>query len=246
MRHQRGRSHGSLMDHLGSGAVRVRIRQSLSQPAWRSLGASPERQLAASPPSDHQAGASIVGPARGDHRLAQVLVARGPRPSSAARAPTLSSCSWPGGWPRRLLACWASDGVVLELYDPADEIPRGAAIVEFVGDGTYELRAWVATMDLSGRGAAGRLVERRRRRAATKRWTPRRRLRRRCRPATARSPTRRGLPHLGHRARRAVGVGRPTSLTGLATWYGWTRTSDGPHGSEGGVGLPNPRALGGH
>ena len=63
-----------------------------------------------------------------------------------------------GGWPRRLLARWASDGVVLELYDPADEIPRGAAIVEFVGDGTYELRAWVATMDLSGRGAAGRLV----------------------------------------------------------------------------------------
>ena len=52
-----------------------------------------------------------------------------------------------GGWPRHLLARWASDGVVLELYDPADEIPRGAAIVESVGDGTYELRAWVATID---------------------------------------------------------------------------------------------------
>ena len=63
-----------------------------------------------------------------------------------------------GGWPRHLLARWASDGVVLELYDPADEGPRGAAIVEFVGDGTYELRAWVATMDLADRGAAGRLV----------------------------------------------------------------------------------------
>jgi hypothetical protein len=63
-----------------------------------------------------------------------------------------------GGWPRHLLARWASDGVVLELYDPADEIPRGAAIVEFVGDGTYELRAWVATMNLANRGVAGRLV----------------------------------------------------------------------------------------
>ena len=62
------------------------------------------------------------------------------------------------GWPRRVLAEWASSGTVLELYDPADEIPRGAAIVAVDGGGTYQLRAWAATIDVTDQSVAGRLV----------------------------------------------------------------------------------------
>ena len=34
---------------------------------------------------------------------------------------------------------------VLELYDPADDEPHGAAIVGTVDEATYELRAWAST-----------------------------------------------------------------------------------------------------
>jgi hypothetical protein len=51
------------------------------------------------------------------------------------------------GWSRPLLTQWASSATVLELYDPADGGPRGAAIVDAVGDATYELRAWASTLD---------------------------------------------------------------------------------------------------
>jgi hypothetical protein len=51
------------------------------------------------------------------------------------------------GWPRPVLVEWASSATVLELYDPADDEPRGAAIVDAVDDDTYELRAWATTLD---------------------------------------------------------------------------------------------------
>ena len=51
------------------------------------------------------------------------------------------------GWSRPLLLEWASSATVLELYDPADDEPRGAAIVDVVDEATYELRAWASTLD---------------------------------------------------------------------------------------------------
>jgi hypothetical protein len=62
------------------------------------------------------------------------------------------------GWSRSLLVEWASSGAVLELYDPADDAPRGAAIVDAIGDATYELRAWVATIDTADGVVSGRLM----------------------------------------------------------------------------------------
>jgi hypothetical protein len=62
------------------------------------------------------------------------------------------------GWPRSLLALWASSGTVLELYDPADDEPRGAAIVDAVDSVTYVLRAWAATVDTTEPAVSGRLV----------------------------------------------------------------------------------------
>jgi hypothetical protein len=62
------------------------------------------------------------------------------------------------GWPLPLLVEWAACGILLELYDPADDIPRGAAIVAAAGDGVYELRAWAATINVGDGTVAGRLV----------------------------------------------------------------------------------------
>ena len=54
-----------------------------------------------------------------------------------------------------LRACIAS---VLELYDPADDEPLGAAIVNAAKGGTYELRAWAATVDTREPAVSRRLV----------------------------------------------------------------------------------------
>ena len=62
------------------------------------------------------------------------------------------------GWPRSLLTGWASSGTVLELYDPADDEPLGAAIVNAAKGGTYELRAWAATVDTREPAVSRRLV----------------------------------------------------------------------------------------
>jgi hypothetical protein len=62
------------------------------------------------------------------------------------------------GWARDRLADWAATGTLLELYDPADGVPRGAALVEIVHDGVYQLQAWGATIDTSDPAVSGRLV----------------------------------------------------------------------------------------
>jgi hypothetical protein len=63
------------------------------------------------------------------------------------------------GWARDRLADWAATGTLLELYDPADGVPRGAALVEVVHDGVYQLRAWAATIDTTDPAVSGRLVQ---------------------------------------------------------------------------------------
>jgi hypothetical protein len=62
------------------------------------------------------------------------------------------------GWARDRLADRAATGTLLELYDPADGIPRGAALVEIVHDGVYQLQAWAATIDTTDPAVSGRLV----------------------------------------------------------------------------------------
>lgn len=62
------------------------------------------------------------------------------------------------GWSRPLLVEWASSATVLELYDPADDEPRGAAIVDVVDEATYELRAWASTLDTPAPALWERLV----------------------------------------------------------------------------------------
>ena len=62
------------------------------------------------------------------------------------------------GWSPGRLAHWATSGTLLELYDPADAIPCGAAIVAPMEDATYALRAWATTLDTADRAVAGRLV----------------------------------------------------------------------------------------
>jgi hypothetical protein len=62
------------------------------------------------------------------------------------------------GWSRPLLAEWATAGTVLELYDPADDEPHGAAIVDALDGATYELRAWASTVDPAEPTVSGRLV----------------------------------------------------------------------------------------
>jgi len=62
------------------------------------------------------------------------------------------------GWSRAGLSEWASRGTVLELYDPADDVPRGAAVVEAVWEATYELKAWAATVDTAEPAVPERLV----------------------------------------------------------------------------------------
>jgi hypothetical protein len=62
------------------------------------------------------------------------------------------------GWARDRLADWAATGTLLELYDPADPAPSGAALVEVLHDSVYQLRAWAATIDTADPAVAGRLV----------------------------------------------------------------------------------------
>jgi hypothetical protein len=62
------------------------------------------------------------------------------------------------GWSRPLLAEWAATGTVLELYDPADDEPHGAAIVDAVDGATYQLRAWASSVDPAEPAVSGRLV----------------------------------------------------------------------------------------
>jgi hypothetical protein len=62
------------------------------------------------------------------------------------------------GWSRPVLDQWASSGAVLELYDPADDQPCGAAIVDGLGRRTFALLAWAATVDTTEPGVSGRLV----------------------------------------------------------------------------------------
>src|SRR5262249_26507673 len=51
------------------------------------------------------------------------------------------------GWRRAVLDGWADEGIVLELYDPADGQPCGAAVVDRMDEATYQLRAWAITVD---------------------------------------------------------------------------------------------------
>jgi hypothetical protein len=62
------------------------------------------------------------------------------------------------GWSRSRLAEWASSGTVLELYDPADDEPYGAAIVATLDDDTFELLAWACTVDTAEATTSRRLV----------------------------------------------------------------------------------------
>src|SRR5215831_1344585 len=62
------------------------------------------------------------------------------------------------GWARDRLTDWAATGTLLELYDPADGVPRGAALVEIVHDGVYQLQAWAATIDKTDPAVSERLV----------------------------------------------------------------------------------------
>jgi hypothetical protein len=55
------------------------------------------------------------------------------------------------GWSRPLLESWAAVGMVVELYDPADDDPCGAAIIDATGEGSFALRAW--TVDTDGPAA---------------------------------------------------------------------------------------------
>jgi hypothetical protein len=62
------------------------------------------------------------------------------------------------GWARLSLDRWAAGGRVLELYDPADDGPRGAAVVHLAGPATYELLAWAVALDTTDPAVLGRLV----------------------------------------------------------------------------------------
>lgn len=62
------------------------------------------------------------------------------------------------GWARPLLDGWAAGGAVLELYDPADDGPRGAAIVRPAGPRSYELLAWAVAVDAADPAVLERLV----------------------------------------------------------------------------------------
>jgi hypothetical protein len=62
------------------------------------------------------------------------------------------------GWARSLLDGWATGGAVLELYDPADDGPRGAAVVRAAGRATYELLAWAVAVDTADPAVLARLV----------------------------------------------------------------------------------------
>jgi len=62
------------------------------------------------------------------------------------------------GWSRHHLHAWVLTGTVLELYDPADDLPCGAAIVRSEIEGTFEVLAWATTLNLTDQATAGRLM----------------------------------------------------------------------------------------
>lgn len=62
------------------------------------------------------------------------------------------------GWSPSQLAEWASTATVLELYDPAFLVPRGAAIVRSAGEANFELLAWATDLDVDSSVVAERLV----------------------------------------------------------------------------------------
>ena len=62
------------------------------------------------------------------------------------------------GWARSLLDDWATLGVVLELYDPAEDGPRGAAVIRAAEQATYELLAWAVSVDTTDPAVLARLV----------------------------------------------------------------------------------------
>jgi hypothetical protein len=105
-------------------------------------------------PSGCQVGSVIV--TEMETRSAPPLLLRNVH-ESADRAAALSVLE-AAGWSSVRLAQWAAAGTVLELYDPADGMPRGAALVDVVDEGTYEVRAWAATIDTTEPGVPERLV----------------------------------------------------------------------------------------
>jgi hypothetical protein len=62
------------------------------------------------------------------------------------------------GWSRSRLEEWAATATVLELYDPAFLVPRGAAIVRSAGAATFDLLAWATDLDVDSAEVAERLV----------------------------------------------------------------------------------------
>ncbi len=143
-----------------------------------------------------------------------------PRGRSTASATSRSTLLEAAGWSRPLLAEWATAGTVLELYDPADDEPQGAAIVDAVDGATYELRAWASTVDPAEPAVLGPARHRHRRRVAAQRWTARRGVGRRRQPATPDAPARRRVPlrrrrHGTARTASSRQTGRPIARPGL-------------------------------
>jgi hypothetical protein len=62
------------------------------------------------------------------------------------------------GWSAPHLAEWAATGAVLELYDPAEDAPLGAALVRPINASTYELLAWAGRAGVETGAVSGRLV----------------------------------------------------------------------------------------
>jgi hypothetical protein len=62
------------------------------------------------------------------------------------------------GWSPSRLKEWAATATVLELYDPAFLVPRGAAIVRSTGAATFDLLAWATDLDVDSAEVAERLV----------------------------------------------------------------------------------------
>jgi hypothetical protein len=62
------------------------------------------------------------------------------------------------GWSPAQLTEWLPTATVLEFYDPAFVVPRGAAMVRAAGEATFELLAWATDLDVDSADVAERLV----------------------------------------------------------------------------------------
>jgi hypothetical protein len=62
------------------------------------------------------------------------------------------------GWSRPQVVKWALRAMLFELYDPADGLPVGAAIVEPADGGNFDLVAWATSLVSGDAVVAGRLV----------------------------------------------------------------------------------------